>query len=217
MMLSQSDRRRGFTDEDAPGLAYMRHLARERGISPDALRRHEDRYLESHRNWRSEGDVENFVRGAASELGLEQYQVDMAWNDVATTAERGEFPEVSASAPSPADDQRRLAEIKDILRTDRHRYDRENLGDLAVDIHNRLGAEAGMSVATPVPADAGARDARMGEIKAMMADRHSNYWRSENIQSEYRQLLGGGGEPAGASVAVDAPAGGSAAATGEAT
>jgi hypothetical protein len=48
MPLSQADRRRGFTDADAPALSYIRHLARERGIDPSTLHHYEEQYLAQH-------------------------------------------------------------------------------------------------------------------------------------------------------------------------
>ncbi|MEY9428876.1 hypothetical protein ABH975_004191 [Bradyrhizobium ottawaense] len=204
MRLSQADRRRGFTEADAAGLAYVRALARQQGITPDALHKYEGQYLATHRSWRGK-DREEFIRRAASGIGLEPHVIDATFDDIEHASEHG-IPDVKAPAPSPAEDQRRLQEIQDILRSDRRKYDQDNLGDEMIDIRRRLGAEAGMSV-QPIPTEAPARNARIDELRDMMRDPASNYWRgprAEATQAEYRQLVGGGGEPAGA---ANVPAG----------
>jgi hypothetical protein len=168
-------------------LAYIRQLCHQQGVKPEDLRRAEDQYLSSHRGW-SAGDREAFIRRSAAGFGLEPHAVDQAFDDIESVADMG-FPDFAPLAPLPADDQRRLEEIGDIMRKDPHRYTRENLGDEAVDIRNRLGSELGTS--RPIPTEAPARNDRIDELRGMMRDPASNYWRgprAESLQAEYRAL-----------------------------
>ena len=197
-MLSDRDRYRGFTDEDAPYLKWFRAAARDAGLD-----RHQ-----------TEGVISAYQANAhrVSALTMEQRaELAATWFmvpgidqaralDVFRSADKvltQGIDSMQPATPSPQADRARLAEIEAVMKADfRSYYQSPELQGEYREILERQhgGTEPAPAIAAPggpIVAHVPAAGDRAKQIEAMMygpGGTHGPYWRSEALQTEYRQL-----------------------------